>query len=269
MDTCSLLVLHRDSPHRPPDWRWRLANRLADQPGHPVLARHADLWVAQALVLARDLRRPPDAPAAPPTALRAAHDLYAGQDQLPRWVAEAHLLTGEPLERVAQRCGLGRDVLAAYAEVFFHVRDRLDATAYICHRVIGPRLHFGLTEGDIDVLLKIAGYGGLGAGIGAVAEHWRDPPAVPDDLDRLDAGALRRLGERLAVKVWVLALTLPAGVLAAGGADIVREAGALLSPAAGDVPLPPRQLAARLRLANWALDAVRDCLAAPPGGPEG
>jgi hypothetical protein len=189
----SLLALDRDHPHRPPDWRWRLANHLADDPDDPFALARADLWVAQALLLARALRDAP-MPAAPdPSALRAAYEIYAGADQLRRWVLAGHLLTGEPLEQVAARCGVARDVVATYSEVFCHVRDRLRATSYVTHRVIGPQLQYGLAEDDAGVLLKIAGCMGSGAVVDLVARYFRRPPTSDEAIDGQDPAGPGRL----------------------------------------------------------------------------
>src|SRR5437879_5467367 len=112
-----LFVLQCEHPHRPPDWRWQRAHHLADKPDCPVALANADLGVAQALLLVQDLAQPSADMTPSPSAHRAAYEIYSGSDRLRRWEIEAYLLTREPLERIAARCGVPGDVLAVYGEV--------------------------------------------------------------------------------------------------------------------------------------------------------
>src|SRR5262245_47572003 len=123
----SLLDLRHDAPGRRPDWRWRLAGFLINNPDERLARELADRRVVGAYRLLRDLQRPPAEQLSPGTALLAAYEIHTDEDQMRRWVVEARLLTQEPLEQIASRCGLSTEVLTVYADLFFDVRDRLDA----------------------------------------------------------------------------------------------------------------------------------------------
>ena len=245
---------------RPPDWRLRLACYLVDHPDHPEVQPHADLWVVQACSFSATCVTPRPRPTRTERPSRGLRDLF-GREQLPRWTVEAHLLTGEPLDRVAERSGLGHDVLAVYHEIFFDVQDRLKATSYIAHHVIGRKLHIGLTEDDDGVLLKIAGFRGLGEVIGDLARHFRGPPLTAKDFDVRDPVVAHALWDRLWLKMWVASQTLPLNEAAVLAAGILPEIEKLLALPAEGEEVGVQALAARLRHANWAIDELRACLA--------
>src|SRR5207248_5335102 len=61
----------------------------------------------------------------------AAYRLRHGDDKLARGTLEGRLLAGEPIPEVAAACGLTPGVVEAYHELFFDVRERLDAAAWV------------------------------------------------------------------------------------------------------------------------------------------
>jgi hypothetical protein len=246
---------------RPPDWRWRLARRLVDHPDDPDALAQADRWVTQAVPLARELRRGP-APAVPRAdAVGTAHDVYAGQDQLGRSVLEAHLLAGEPLDRVAASCGLRRDVVAVYGQIFFHARDALGGSSYVVHRVLGPQLSHGLTEDDVGALLMVAALDGAGPRIDLVARYLRRPATADEDIDVGDPDAVCDYAARVQARAWVADRTLPADRLGPGVLSFLDGARRLLDPPAGGQEVSGPALVARLRIVCRALDAVGEHVA--------
>jgi hypothetical protein len=133
-------------------------------------------------------------------------------DSFCRWEVEARLLAGEGFDQVAEKCGLRASAVEAYHALFFDVRGslRLRSTDYIATVVIGPRRLSGLTAADVDILLKLFGYGGGPLVLDGVIRYFRCPLPIPDRWNGLDADALAELRSQLLLKASILALTTPA-----------------------------------------------------------
>jgi len=140
MGPVSLELCHPASPRRAVDWRWRSAThlRMGLLPAHPAWS---DPWVERVVAFQNALgdcegipHQP--RPAEPDPVLAAAHDLQLDGGHRLRWHAEALLLAGEGDDSIAGRCGIPAEVVAAYAEVFFDVRTRLERTSYVLHQAI-------------------------------------------------------------------------------------------------------------------------------------
>jgi hypothetical protein len=197
---------------RPPSWRWLRAVDLADnrQPAH----EEDDHWVRQAMRFCHRLRHSPGAAALEELAqdmpaLFQAHSLFTAPPSFQRWEIEARLLTHEPFEQVALKCASQPEVIDAYHAVFFHVRDRLDASGYIRNMVIGPKLLFGLTEDDVDIILKLYAYNGGPYVLDLLVDYYRHPPVVPEHLEQLAPEALEELRTKLLIRAAILARVLP------------------------------------------------------------
>jgi hypothetical protein len=213
---------HPGNPFRPVDWRWLRAAALVESRRRPR-PPHDDDWVVAAMRFRRWLRQPDVAARPSPPGLPEAHALYAAPPSFRRWELEAWLLTREPFEVVGAKCRLSQEVVEAYHAVFFDVRDSLDATAYILNVVIGPRRHSGLTEADVDVLLKMRAYSYGTAALEALLEYYRDPPVVPARPEALGLDGLRRLCGRLLVRASVVANTLRDSDRTPGKVAVLRE----------------------------------------------
>jgi hypothetical protein len=206
--------LSPSSALRPPDWRWRLAVRLA-QGRHPTPRRWCDPWVRLARRFARTLLCRPevDGRRGLPRGLEAleeAHRLYLKADSFCRWVVEARLLAGEGFDQVAEKCGLRASAVEAYHALFFDVRGSLRSIDYISTVVIGPKRHVGLTAVDADVILKLFAYGGGPLVLDAAVRFFRHPLLLPLQFDGLEAADLAELRSQLLVKASILVLTIPA-----------------------------------------------------------
>ncbi len=203
----------RGDPFQDPAWRWRRCGYLLDHGRPPCRTRDDDAtrraWRFRRSLadchtdadrgqLALDF---PD--------LAEAHAVYTGEP-LRRWELEARLLGGDPDEAVAARCGLSAAGVGAFHATFYEVRPRLHAAAYVVTVLIGEKAQHGLTADDHEPLLKIFGHGLGGAGVDAVLDLIREPPAVPMSLGDLDLPALNKLLGKLDTKVKVLLLTTPA-----------------------------------------------------------
>jgi hypothetical protein len=137
---------------------------LADQ-DHAAARKGDDDWVRRAGQFLRARRRCPNEIARHRLAdqvpdLAGAVQLHEQPDPFLQWEVEARLLAGETCDQIAAKCGLAAEAVAAYHALFFHVQDRLGASSYIIHTVLGPKIHDGLTEADVDVILKLFGYRG-------------------------------------------------------------------------------------------------------------
>jgi hypothetical protein len=233
-------------PFRPVDWLWRWATNLID--GGKPLSVADDRAVREAAAFLRAWRGCQDEPdrqrlALDMPALYGAHQLSLAADAFAKWEVEARLLTEESYARIAEKCGLTAEVVAAYHHTFFDVRDRLHAEGYVLHQVIGPKAHAGLTEADIDVILKMYAFAGGPLVVDALVRYYRDPPTVPERPELLPSAELQELRTKLLLKASILAHTLPANAPGLKKMAVLAEAvkvirSALRTDAAGPVPTP-------------------------------
>jgi hypothetical protein len=214
-------------PFLPLDWRWRRAAVLLD---HGELFTVADDYaVREAAAFLRAWRSCQDEVDRPRLALDmpalyGAHRLSRAADAFAKWEVEARLLTDEPYARIAEKCGRETQVIKAYHETFFCVRDRLQAEGYVLHQVIGPKAHAGLTEADVDVILKLYAYAGGPLVVDALASYYRDSPTLPDRPELLGAAELQELRTKLLLKASILAHTLPANASGLKKMAVLSEA---------------------------------------------
>ena len=209
---------HLPNPHDPrkdPAWRWLRCGYLLAHSRQP-LSRDDDAtreaWVFRLALgrcraeedrewLARDF-----------PALADAHRLFTTDEPLRRAELEARLLGDQSDGEIAERMGLSPAGVACYAGLFFDVRAYLRCDGYVVNVVLGGKVRQGLKPGDHELLLKLFGHSWGGNGVDAYLDFLRDP-VVPAPLTDLAVPALRRLRDRLQVKVAVLALTTPAADL--------------------------------------------------------
>jgi hypothetical protein len=144
------------------DRRWLRAGYLVER-DLPPSPRHDDAWVGRATAYRRALAACRDDEdrlrlAERMPAVAQAHALRLADPPLLRWAVEARILAREPFDVIAKKCALLPEAVEAYVWLFFCVLDRLDAPTWITCRVIGPEIHHGLAEEDLDVLWKFFGY---------------------------------------------------------------------------------------------------------------
>jgi hypothetical protein len=235
---------HRDHPLRPPSWRWLRAVDLADnrKPADEV----DDEWVRQALRFCLQLRRSlaeeaREELAQDMPALYQAHRLFTAPPSFQRWEIEAWLLTDEPVGQIGLKTDTSPEVIDVFHAVFFHVRDRLQAHGYIRHQVIGPKFPFGLTEDDVDVILKMYAYSGGPFVLDLLVDYYRHPPLLPEHLEQLAPEAREELRIKLLIRASILARTLPLDDTLAQKLKLLRDAVAVLkqgsAPAGLSAPL--------------------------------
>jgi hypothetical protein len=211
---------------RPVDWRWLRAAFLVDE-GGPLSPGHDDGPVQEAVRYLRawracraeeELQRlagdMPD--------LYGPHQLHLARS-IQTWEAQARLLTEEPFETIASKCGSHPRVIETFHSTFFHVRDRRHVEGYVLFEVIGPKAHSGLTEADVDVILKMYAYSGGPAALDAVLDCIKDPPKVPERPEQLSPAELKALRARLLVRASIVLDTLPTDGKAMKRLDLLRE----------------------------------------------
>ena len=202
----SLELCHPASPRRAVDWRWRSATclRMGLLPAHTAWS---DPWVERVVAFQNALGDWEGIPHQPRLAeldpvLAAVHDLQLDGGHQLRWHVEALLLAGEGDDSIAGRCGIPAEVVAAYAEVCFDVRTRLERTSYVLHQAIN--VNRDRPEYAVGRAMKTLGYCGgpfvvdfLAAGAestGRLDDFAVVGPAAPQDrparLRRLVVAAL-------------------------------------------------------------------------------
>jgi hypothetical protein len=140
----------------------------------------------------------------------AAVSFRDAAEPLRRAELEARLLANQTDDKIADRMGLTPAAVAAYHDLYFNVRPHLKASTWVANTVFGPKVHFGLTPDDHEMLLKVYGYGFGGRGVDDFLDYLRDPPVVPADLGGLGIEQLRALSNKLWIKIWALNMGTPA-----------------------------------------------------------
>jgi hypothetical protein len=205
------LSLLSDASTRPVDARGRIAGRLF--PG--VRSHGSDPWIDKAvryLHARRACRTGADREslAQKMPDLHTAYQLYEGDDRLARGTVEGRLLSGQTIEEVAAACNLTAGAVAAYHALFFDVMGRLKARSYILNYAIGVGPCDELSEEDVDVILKRAGFLKGPIFLEWVLRYYRTELKVPSRLEGLSREQLADLHDLLSVRNLILAWVLPA-----------------------------------------------------------
>jgi hypothetical protein len=202
METGTPSLLEYD-PFHPPHWRWERAEHLAGT-GRPPDPRLDDEWV----VAARRAMQQPRGGDRRTRDIRTAHAAWE-KDGARRWELEALLLTAEPYGRVAKRCGLTAEVVAAYERVFFCVRGAAaNATDWLQHEAVGYSPGVGLTAELPAGVWKLAAFSGGALALAVVMVVTTGGP-LPEGF----VTAAGRQGEvdearvRLKTRLWIQLLT--------------------------------------------------------------
>ena len=135
--------------------------------------------------------------------------IYKNRTSFQRWELEARLLAGEPSSTIAQKCNTSPDTVEAYHQLFYCVRSSLSAPIYIFTRILPAKVHTGLSEDDVELLLKVYGYNRGPVFLDAMVDYYQDPPVVPAGLDQLDEATLLRLTNKIWIRAVILGHTLP------------------------------------------------------------
>lgn len=163
-----MLHFMMQNPWRAPDWRWLRAQSIHEETGHPATPRRDGpsgcKWIKRAVRFFRlyntmdDYGRGQLALEMP--ALFWAHDVWHRQDQPSRWAIEAHLLARETDKEIGWKLGCAPEIIDAYEQIFFNVREKLDYKEYIINVVMGQSITRGLSERHYDLLWKLFAFSG-------------------------------------------------------------------------------------------------------------
>jgi hypothetical protein len=199
----------RHDPCPPLDRRWLRAGYLAEHRLDP--SPEDDGWVRQAITFLFALTACPDEDARRRLgermpAVSQAHSLRHVDPPLLRWVVEGRVLAREDFPTIARKCGLLPEAIAAYEALFFAVLSKLDAPSWIACQVIGRKLQTGMTEQDLDVLWRFAGYN-YGPVMLDVLVHNTTSPLPPETPAEV-AEVLAREAESLFARKRALAIQL-------------------------------------------------------------
>lgn len=164
-----MLQALKDNPRRAPHWRWLRAVEL--DAGGPRPSRVLDgpagfEWIRRASRLKRRFERSNNNP----SNLRAllvrdadlfwAHSIWLDDRAPTRWGIEARVLADETDEEIAEKMGARPEVVSAYINVFFDVREKMQHPDYVINVILADAVTRGLQERHYDLLWKLMGYHG-------------------------------------------------------------------------------------------------------------
>lgn len=183
----------KDSPRRAPHWRWLRAVEI-DGGGHRA-TRATDgadgfTWIRRAVRFKRHYAAVDSADSS--RALHTlmlrdkdlfwAHSIWVDDKNPTRWAIEARIVAGETDEEIADKIGAEPEVVAAFANVFFNVRDKLENPDYVCNVIMADAVTRGLQERHYDLLWKLLAHKG-GPHVLDVAVGRVPGPAKPESAD--------------------------------------------------------------------------------------
>lgn len=163
-----MLQYAKSNPFRPADWRWQRTIGVLNHTQPNPTRRRDDAggfkWIRSALRFKiaydacgdNDLRKFELADSDP--ALFWAHWMWQQDNHSIKSAVEAYILARQTDFEIGYNCGIPPQVVEAYEEVFFNVREKLNHREYILHCVLGPSIQKGLTESSYDLLWKMYGY---------------------------------------------------------------------------------------------------------------
>ena len=161
--------LFKNSPRRAPHWRWLRASQIDS--GGPRASRKLDgpagfEWIRRASRMKRRWERAGNNAAGVYALMLRdphmfwAHTIWHEEKNPTRWAIEARVLAEESDEEIAEKMGTEAEIVAAYVNVFFDVRDRLRHMDYVLNVVLGDAVTRGLQDRQYDLLWKLLGYRG-------------------------------------------------------------------------------------------------------------
>ena len=109
-------------------------------------------------------------------AISAAREI-AGQDDIRSWELRARVLANQPIEEIADRFGVSLATIAWFETLFYDVRVRLNASAWIRHVTTGDGFFYGFRDDKLGALWAFFAYHGgpivLDAMVTAFYRAWR------------------------------------------------------------------------------------------------
>jgi hypothetical protein len=177
-----LIIYEAHNPQRSPTWRFDRARILADHRPRPLPCTklNDDVWISKArtyllayAACASGLTEPDQIEERRRLlfcefpALHNAHLLYLSDIGSKaevyghqRYAVEARLLAGQTNREIARRCHIIPGAIEYYEQLYFNVRDRLNARDYIIGQIITPPNGIGLQDFTLELSAKFFGYFG-------------------------------------------------------------------------------------------------------------
>lgn len=154
---------------RAPHWRWLRTIEVdsgEDRPSRVLDGEAGYTWIRRALQLKRHFARMNNNPRRRRALLLRdrelywAHSMWLAEKQPTRWGIEARVVAGESDEEIAAKLGTAPEVVTAYVNVFFDIREKLHNVDYMLNVVMADAVVRGLQERQYDLLWKLMGYHG-------------------------------------------------------------------------------------------------------------
>lgn len=159
----------RDNPCRAPHWKWLRAQEIdggGQKPTRKIDGPDGFTWIRRAVRLKRHAERAGNRRNAMYALILRdkelfwAHSIWLADKNPTRWGIEARVLAGESDEQIAEKIGTDPGIIAAYINVFFDVRDRLNNLDYVQNVIMADAVTRGLQERHYDLLWKLLAYKG-------------------------------------------------------------------------------------------------------------
>lgn len=185
----------RDDPCRAPHWKWLRAQEI--DAGGQRATRNLDgqdgfTWIRRAVRMKRHYERAGNRRNAMYALMLRdkdlfwAHSIWLAEKKPTRWGIEARVVAGETDEQIAAKVGTAPEVIAAYVNVFFDVRDRLNNLDYVQNVIMADAVTRGLQERHYDLLWKLLAFKGGAHVLDAVISRGTDVPR-PESADGVGA----------------------------------------------------------------------------------
>lgn len=209
----SVLSLRKESPFRPPNWRWARAQLYRDNRRMAMLLPRTPDQSLRTVISYQTMRDQCEDDYDRLRLFRRYPSLYEAQevyesDRAVTWELEARLLANDTVEHISSRLHISPEAIDCYEKMFFNVRDRLTDKGYVAHVIIGDLMHAGLTERQHDVLWKFYGYCGGPIVLDAVIDKSMGV-VRPENEGDMPAYAADDVQRAILVKSMVAARTMP------------------------------------------------------------
>ena len=206
-------------PAKPPHWRWDVGMEAAEA-GARIPPRYAgDTWVSEAVAYAKKLKAievklKAEAEASKPAErgesmaskvytasaesvkfsdIASAYRIY-GESSVDRWLLEAELLSGMPLEESAAYHGYSFRVIETYSRVFYDVADKLTSPVRVWNDLLAPLARrLGNFFPDVDLFLKQVAYD---FGVEATMSFMTMRPPSAEVSKQIEAGSAGVLAKK-------------------------------------------------------------------------
>lgn len=176
-----------------PDWRWLRARRLADNGLTPSRTRD-DRFVREAWQFLKKLRKldikAEERLVIDHPVLFDAFKIYDDAQSGIKWVFEAGVIAGQPVDALSAYLRADAATLTMYENMFFDVRDALENRGCIIANILMPLMTSSVSARDPDVFWKGIAYFG---GWEAVKSSWEVGHVTQEAVDFFDRAIRQKI----------------------------------------------------------------------------